>query len=102
MGGGGTKSLEDGLDADLIEQRFIEMESNCRAAMERAGIDPKDIRLIQTVDLRYRRQTNDLLIQMNERPVNKAALRNLMTEASRRLMKRPTARALHFARSGIH
>lgn len=77
-GGGGMKPLEEGLDADLIERRFIEMEDHCYAAMERAGIDPKDIRLAQTADLRYRRQTNDLLIEVNERPVNTATLRMLM------------------------
>lgn len=61
-GGGGPRPLSEGLDTAMIGAAFAELEKDCRAAMERAGVAAADVRLLRAADLRYRRQTNDLMI----------------------------------------
>lgn len=77
-GGGGPLPLSQGLDADAIEAAFQRLEADCREAMKRAGVASDDVALSRTVDLRYRRQTNDLMIAMPDRPVTQAALEALL------------------------
>jgi N-methylhydantoinase A len=77
-GGGGNLPMTAGLDAIAIERAFDELEADCRAAMERAGVAEGDIRLARTADLRYRRQTNDLMIGIPDGKVSDAALRSLV------------------------
>jgi N-methylhydantoinase A len=56
----------------------MELEADCLQAMARAGVARDDISLIRSVDLRYRRQTNDLNIPMPERPATAAAIEALV------------------------
>jgi N-methylhydantoinase A len=77
-GGGGPLPAWQGLDAKAIEAAFQALEAECREAMARAGVATADITLGRTVDLRYRRQTNDLMIAMPERPATQAALEALV------------------------
>jgi N-methylhydantoinase A len=77
-GGGGPLPLWHGLDAEAIEAAFQSLEADAREAMTRAGVADADVTLNRTVDLRYRRQTNDLMIAMSERPASKAALETLV------------------------
>jgi N-methylhydantoinase A len=77
-GGGGPAPLWQGLNAELIESAFAELEMLCQQAMRRAGVPQADVQLVRSVDLRYRRQTNDLMIGMPERPVTDSALKALV------------------------
>jgi N-methylhydantoinase A len=77
-GGGGLAPLWKGLDPEAIEDAFQRLETDCRDAMRRAGVAEKDVTLGRSVDMRYRRQTNDLIIAMPERPTTAASLEGLV------------------------
>ncbi|WP_278876272.1 hydantoinase/oxoprolinase family protein [Paracoccus yeei] len=77
-GGGGARTLDDGLDAPRIAQTFAELEAECLDAMDRAGVKAADVALIRTADLRYRRQTNDLIIQLDAGPVTASVVADLV------------------------
>ena len=77
-GGGGTLPTWHGLDAARIEDAFAQPELDCFAAMERAQVARGDVEVIRAVDMRYRRQTNDLVIPAPERPFTEQALRALV------------------------
>ncbi len=77
-GGGGGLPPWEGLDASGIEAAFVQLEADCLAAMERAKVDRKDVQLSRAADMRYRRQTNDLIVAVPEGPVDEQALRMLV------------------------
>ena len=77
-GGGGARTLDDGLDAPRIAQTFADLEAECLDAMDRAGVKAADVALIRTADLRYRRQTNDLIIQLDAGPVTASVVADLV------------------------
>ncbi|AYF00158.1 hydantoinase/oxoprolinase family protein [Paracoccus yeei] len=77
-GGGRARTLDDGLDAPRIAQTFAELEAECLDAMDRAGVKAADVALIRTADLRYRRQTNDLIIQLDAGPVTASVVADLV------------------------
>jgi N-methylhydantoinase A len=77
-GGGGPLPLWKGLDPEVIEDAFVQLEADCRAAMVRAGVATEDIAISRVADLRYRRQTNDLMIAMPERPATRSSLEALV------------------------
>jgi N-methylhydantoinase A len=77
-GGGGPRKLSEGLDPCAVGSAFAELEEDCRTAMERAGVAADDVRLLRAVDLRYRRQTNDLMISFPAGAVDQAALEDLV------------------------
>jgi N-methylhydantoinase A len=77
-GGGGPLPLWKGLDAPSIETAFERLEADCREAITRAGVAAEDVALIRSADMRYRRQTNDLMIAMPDRPTTPAALEALV------------------------
>ena len=77
-GGGGARTLDDGLDAPRIAQTFAELEAECLDAMDRAGVKAADVALIRTADLGYRRQTNDLIIQLDAGPVTASVVADLV------------------------
>ncbi|KRB78862.1 hypothetical protein ASE00_21025 [Sphingomonas sp. Root710] len=64
QGGGGAAPLHHGLDARAVEAGFVDLEKNSRAALHRAGVPDGDIILQRSVSMRYRRQTNDLAIEL--------------------------------------
>ena len=61
----------------MIEDAFCELEANVGPPCARAGVAAEDVAISRVVDLRYRRQTNDLMIAMPERPVTRSALKAL-------------------------
>ncbi|NKC23256.1 hypothetical protein HED50_21015 [Ochrobactrum oryzae] len=46
--------------------------------MSRAGVTASDVSLVRTADLRYRRQTNDLIIPLDDGAVTDAAIASLV------------------------
>jgi N-methylhydantoinase A len=76
--GGGPRPLWDGLDPELIQSAFADLEEDCRAAMRRSGISETETRLVRTANLRYRRQTHDLMIEVAAGPVTQAGLADLV------------------------
>lgn len=77
-GGGGARPLSEGLDVGHILTAFVELEAECTEAMGRAGVAADDVSLVRTTDLRYRRQTNDLIIAVGGGAVTEAALADLV------------------------
>jgi N-methylhydantoinase A len=61
-GGGAGREPWDGIDVEAIETAFRDLEAGCIARLDENGIDAGEIDLTQTVDVRYRRQTNELLV----------------------------------------
>jgi N-methylhydantoinase A len=76
-GGGGAREASEGLDAGRVQAAFDELEAECREAMRRAGVDVGDVRLARSADLRYRRQTNDLIIPLDAGAISAASLADL-------------------------
>ena len=77
-GGGGPLPLWKGLDAPSIEAAFQRLEVDCREAMKRAGVAAEDVALTRSADMRYRRQTNDLMIAMSDCATTQTALEALV------------------------
>ncbi|WP_448955209.1 hydantoinase/oxoprolinase family protein [Labrys neptuniae] len=76
--GGGSRAPTDGLVASEIAAAFAALEAECMDAMHRAGVAGPDVQLVRTADLRYRRQTNDLIIAMPQGEVTGATLIELV------------------------
>jgi len=94
-GGGGGRPLEQGLSAEAIEAHFVELDSSCIAAMHRAAIDDQDIVLTRTISVRYRRQTNDLGIELPPGKCTPEVLKELVGRFER------TYEAMYGAGSGF-
>jgi len=75
-GGGGTRDPWEGLDPAAIDALFNELEALCRKRIAAAGIDPDKAEIVRTVDLRYRRQTHDLIVRFAPGPVTAEAVRD--------------------------
>lgn len=76
--GGGSRAPTDGLVASEIAAAFAALEAECMDAMHRAGVAGPDVQLVRTADLRYRRQTNDLIIAMPPGEVTGTTLTELV------------------------
>jgi N-methylhydantoinase A len=76
--GGGTRDPWDGLDFDGINAVFAELEARCLAAMEQSGFSRAQSELTRTVDMRYRRQTHDLMVPVPDGAVTAARARTLV------------------------
>jgi N-methylhydantoinase A len=76
--GGGTRDPWDGLDCDGINAVFSELEGRCLAAMEHYGFARAQCELSRSVDMRYRRQTHDLIVPMPDGLVTSATARTLV------------------------
>jgi len=75
--GGGSRAPADGLIASDIAAAFAALEAECSDALHRAGVASEDVRLVRTADLRYRRQTNDLIIPVPSGEITDAVLNEL-------------------------
>jgi len=78
-GGGGTAPLHRGLNGKAIEDGFAALETSSRAALSRAGIPDKDVVVVRSVSMRYRRQTNALAIGLEPGAVTESVLQDLTT-----------------------
>lgn len=61
-GGGGQQPGWAGLDPDAMEEQFSELEAQCDASLARYGIADKDRHMTRSLDMRYRRQTHELIV----------------------------------------
>ena len=76
--GGGTRDPWDGLDCDGINAVFAELQERCLAAMEQSGFTPAQCELARSIDMRYRRQTHDLMVPVPDGPVTSETARKLV------------------------
>ncbi len=76
--GGGTRDPWDGLDCDSINAVFAELEERCLAAIEQSGFTRGQAELSRSIDMRYRRQTHDLMVPVADGPLTPAATRRLV------------------------
>ncbi len=75
-GGGGERDPWDGLDPSAIAAVFAELEALCRERIKAAGVAPEEAELVRTADMRYRRQTHDLIIPFDAGETTEAGLKN--------------------------
>jgi N-methylhydantoinase A len=76
--GGGARDPWDGLDCDAINRVFAELQERCLAAMQQSGFAPAQSELARSIDMRYRRQTHDLMVPVPNGPVTEATARALV------------------------
>jgi N-methylhydantoinase A len=76
--GGGTRDPWAGLDYESINTVFAELEERCAAAMEQSGFSREEAQLGRTIDMRYRRQTHDLMVPVPDGPVTADVARKLV------------------------
>ncbi len=75
-GGGGNRDPWEGIDAAAIGALFDELEALCRKRIAAAGIASDKAEIVRTVDLRYRRQTHDLIVRFAPGPVTAEGVRD--------------------------
>ena len=75
-GGGGIRDPWEGVDPAAIASLFNDLEALCRERIAAAGIDADKAEIVRTVDLRYRRQTHDLIVRFAPGPVTAKAVRD--------------------------
>jgi N-methylhydantoinase A len=68
-GGGGSRDPWEGIDGGAISAIFAKLEALCLMKIKRAGVDPEKADIIRTADIRYRRQTHDLIIDFPPGPI---------------------------------
>jgi N-methylhydantoinase A len=76
--GGGTRDPWEGLDCAAMNAVFAELEERCLAAMEQSGFARSQCELTRSIDMRYRRQTHDLIVPLPEGPITAASARALV------------------------
>ncbi|MBV8794885.1 MAG: hydantoinase/oxoprolinase family protein [Hyphomicrobiales bacterium] len=74
-GGGGGREPADGLDVASIDAVYSELEALCAQRMQASGVEPSTAHFARTVDMRYRRQTHDLIIRFSSGPVTVESIR---------------------------
>ena len=67
--GGGTADPWERLDPQAIGAIFAELEATCLARAAAAGVAREAAELVRTVDMRYRRQTHELIVRFAAGPV---------------------------------
>jgi len=76
--GGGERAPWDGLDCGAINAVFAELQERCLAAMEQSGFSRTQSQLTRSIDMRYRRQTHDLIVPVPDGEVTAATARALV------------------------
>ena len=76
--GGGERDPWDGLDCAAINAVFAELKERCLAAMEQSGFSRAQSQLARSIDMRYRRQTHDLIVPVPDGEVTAATARALV------------------------
>jgi len=74
-GGGGSRDPWEGLDATVVADVFAELDDQCLTAIEKAGIARSEAEVVRTIDMRYRRQTHDLMVVFPAGPVTADTVR---------------------------
>jgi N-methylhydantoinase A len=65
-GGGGARDAWEGIDPSAIEEHYERLEVTCRALLAADGVAAVDIELTRSADVRYRRQTHELIIEYDD------------------------------------
>lgn len=65
-GGGGAAAPWDGLEADAIAREYTALDARCRALLVGSGVDEDAMSFVRSADLRYRRQTHELIVPYEE------------------------------------
>ena len=78
-GGGGARDLWEGLDPAVVSGLFDELEERCLTAIGKAGIARDKAEITRSIDMRYRRQTHDLMITVPPGPITAQSLRHVVT-----------------------
>lgn len=77
-GGGGERPPWEGVDPSTMEDQFTELEDRCRTALDAYGVTTANSTLARTVDVRYRRQTHELIIPVDSGRVTADSVRALI------------------------
>ena len=75
--GGGDQPLTAGIEVGEIEERFEALEAECLERLRGNGIEAEQAELRRSVDMRYRRQTHELIVPVDSGAVEEAALEAL-------------------------
>ena len=76
--GGGERDPWDGLDCTAINAVFAELQERCLAAMAQSGFSRAQSEFTRSIDMRYRRQTHDLMVPVPDGEVTAATARSLV------------------------
>jgi N-methylhydantoinase A len=77
-GGGGQMPASQGLDPEAISEQFAALEVLCLEALATNGIALEMTDLARSVDIRYRRQTHELIIPAASGPIGAAWIDDLV------------------------
>lgn len=77
-GGGFGREPWEGLDPAVMEAQFAQLEDRARQTISAYGIGAAELSLARTLDCRYRRQTNQLLIGVDDGPIDERGLRAIV------------------------
>jgi N-methylhydantoinase A len=67
-------------DAEQIETIFVGLEAGCQERLAATGIAEQDVVLSRSVDVRYRRQTHELIIPVTARPIDQSVMQRLVED----------------------
>jgi N-methylhydantoinase A len=65
-GGGGPRAAWDDIDGEVVERHYQRLEEKCRALLAADGLDPTGAELTRSADVRYRRQTHELIVDYGD------------------------------------
>jgi len=99
-GGGGPLPGWHGIDPAIIADQFAGLEDLCLEALAANGVAAEDSELARSVDMRYRRQTHQLIIPLESGPLDAAAIRDLV-ERFEQAYERAYGRGAGFREAGI-
>jgi N-methylhydantoinase A len=77
-GGGGPLPGWHGIEADVLNDEFAPLEQRCRAALTAYGVADDEVQLSRSVDIRYRRQTHELIIPVPRGELTEHGVRELV------------------------
>ncbi|MBS1890605.1 MAG: hydantoinase/oxoprolinase family protein [Actinobacteria bacterium] len=81
--GGGAQALTAGIEVGEIEERFQALEAECLERLRGNGIEAEQAELRRSVDMRFRRQTHELIVPVEPGVLDEAALEALFERFER-------------------
>jgi N-methylhydantoinase A len=99
-GGGGPLPGWHGIDPKVLQDAFEDLERRCREALRGAGVAAEDTALSRSVDMRYRRQTHQLIIPVPLGVLDEAGVQRLV-EAFEQAYEGAYGRGSGFREAGI-
>ncbi len=77
-GGGGDQEPWAGIDATTLDAEFSSLMRQCREAIASYGIPDDKVELSRSIDMRYRRQTHDLIVPLPDGALDDSAIREFV------------------------